>query len=215
MNSAGPGEFVDVLTAPALRRYWAANQNLLTFAISIVALHIFQEIFIGQNAVGAFLSNILQIMCAAAAVAACARASRKTKGFTRPFWTLIGLSFFVWIVADVGWIYYESFLRVAPARESIFHFFVDCRALFVAMALLLDPDGQEDGQGIDLAWALDISQLFIIFALIYLGWYQAASHEQSHALSLLRSDQIELGENIAVLVLATVQMGTGEDAGNS
>ena len=193
------------LSAAALRRYWSVNRKLLIFAVSVIALHTFQEIFIGQSALGALVANILQITCAAIAAGACIAASRRAAGFYRAFWILIGLSFLIWSIADLGWIYYESFLRESPARDSIFHFMVDCRALLVAMALLLDPDEPESGQP-DAAWILDVSQLFIMFTLIYLGWYQAASHAQSRELSLLRSDQIELGENIAVLALAVVQI---------
>ena len=197
---------MDVKVAAATKPNWLTNRRLLIFGIGVVGLHAFQEVFIGQSALGAFVANLFQIACAGLAVIACLRAARKGNGFTRPFWVLVGLSFVVWIVADAGWIYYESFLRVSPARDSIFHFFVDCRALLLAMALLLDPEDRESGYAANAAWVLDLCQLFIIFTLIYLGWYQAASHEQSRELSLVRSDQIELGENIAVLGLAMLQM---------
>jgi len=186
-----------VTVAAVTKRIWLTNPRLLIFGIGVIGLHVFQEVFLGQNALGAFVANLLQVVCAALAVVACLRAARKGIGFTRPFWVLVGLSFVVWIAADAGWIYYESFLRVSPARDSIFHFFVDCRALLLAMALLLDPEEGESGYPANAAWALDLCQLFIIFTLIYLGWYQAASHAQSRELSLVRSDQIELGENVS------------------
>ena len=197
---------MEVSAAAAAIKQWSPNRNLQIFAIGVIGLHVVQEIFIGQGAVGSFVSNFLQISCALFAVLACARASRKARGFTRPFWLLVGLSLAIWIAADTGWIYYETFLRISPSRESIFHFFVDCRALLLAMALLLDPEEEDSGYSANAGWLLDVCQLFIIFTLIYLAWYQAASQHQSRALSLVRSDLIELGENVAVFALAFVQM---------
>lgn len=206
MNFADPGEFVDALAAAASSKQWSSNRNLLIIGIVVIGLHIFQQVFIGQSAVGSSISNVVQIACAVFAVAACARASHKARGFARPFWALVGLSLVIWIVADCGWIYYESFLRVSPARDSIFHFFVDCRALLLAMALLLDAEDEDLGSAANAAWLLDVCQLFIIFTLIYLGWYQAASHQETRGASLIHSDLIELGENIAVFALALLQM---------
>jgi len=40
------------------------NRTLLISATSIVGLHVVQEIFFGQTALGSFVSNLLQILCA-------------------------------------------------------------------------------------------------------------------------------------------------------
>ncbi len=182
------------------------NRKLLSFGAIVVVLHVVQEAFIGTTPFGSFLSNSLQISCAIAAIAACFGAIHRGKGFTRPFWLLIGLSSLVWIMADLGWMYYESYLRVSPARDSIFHFFVDCRWLFLILALLLDPDEEERPHYFDPSAMLDAVQVFVIFVLIYVGWYYAVSLHQSRELSILRSDQIELSENLAVLALAGLQI---------
>jgi PAS domain S-box-containing protein len=182
------------------------SRSLLTFATSIVGLHILQEVFFGQTALGSFASNLLQILCAAVATVASVRAVRRAKGFTRPFWILIALSFVAWIVADLGWMYYESYLHTSPPRESIFHFLVDVRSLVLAMALLLDQNEEERPHYLDVGSLLDGVQLFIIFSLIYLGWYHIFSLHENRVLSVLRSDQIEVSENFAVVVLATLQV---------
>ena len=181
------------------------NRTLLIFATSIVGFHILQEVFFGQTAFGSFVSNLLQVLCAVVATIACARAVRRGRGFTRPFWILIGLSFVIWIAADLGWMYYESYLGISPPRDSIFHFFVDLRSLFLAMALLLDQDDEERPYYLDAGSLLDGVQLFIIFSLLYLGWYHIFSLHENRVLSVLRSDQIEVSENFAVLALAALQ----------
>jgi hypothetical protein len=111
----------------------------------------------------------------------------------------------VWIAADLGWMYYESYVHTSPPRESVFHFLVDVRSLFLAMALLLDQNEQELPYFLDVGSLLDGVQLFIIFSLIYLGWYHIFSLHENRVLSILRSDQIEVCENVAVLALAALQ----------
>jgi len=182
------------------------NRTFLIFATSIVGLHILQEVFFGQSAFGALVSNVLQILCALVATIACARAVRRGRGFTRPFWILIGLSFLIWITADLGWMYYESYLKISPPRDSIFHFLVDVRSLFLAMALLLDQNEEDLPYYLDVGSLLDGVQLFIIFSLIYLDWYHIFSLHENRVLSVLRSDQIEVSENLGVLVLAVLQV---------
>jgi hypothetical protein len=129
----------------------------------------------------------------------------QSQSFTGPFWILIALSFVVWIAADLGWMYYESYVHTSPPRESVFHFLVDVRSLFLAMALLLDQNEQELPYFLDVGSLLDGVQLFIIFSLIYLGWYHIFSLHENRVLSILRSDQIEVCENVAVLALAALQ----------
>ena len=111
----------------------------------------------------------------------------------------------MWIAADLGWMYYESYVHTSPPRESVFHFLVDVRSLFLAMALLLDQNEQELPYFLDVGSLLDGVQLFIIFSLIYLGWYHIFSLHENRVLSILRSDQIEVCENGAVLALAALQ----------
>ncbi len=201
-----------VKVSAASKRHAIANPALLFAGIAVIGVHILQEVFIGQSALGASVANFLQISCAAVAVAACIAAHRRAGGYARPFWLLVGLSFLVWIAADLGWAYCESRLQVLPARDSILHFLIDCRALLVAMALLLDPEEPDSVYPAHAGWTLDVCQLFIIFTLIYLGWYQAATNLQSKQLSLVRSDQIELGENVAVLALGTIQVMRARNA---
>jgi hypothetical protein len=126
-------------------------RKLLILAVVIVALHAIQEVFVGVSPLGSFLANALQIFSACLAAVLCFAASRRGTGFTRPFWLLIGCNFLVWAIADVGWVYYESFLHMEPPSDSVFPFLVDTRSLFLAMALLLDQ--KEESERFDIAIA--------------------------------------------------------------
>src|SRR5579872_694370 len=188
------------------KKQWITKRGILVLGTGVIALHLLQEFTLGNGAAGSFIADMLQIICAGVAAAACFAAIRRGTGFTRPFWLLIGLSFVVWAAANAGWMYYESYLQVSPPRESFCHFLMDFRWIVLGMALLLDQNEDCPPYYFELASLLDTLQLFIIFVLIYLGWYHLPSQHESRMLSLLRSDQIELSENFVVLTLATLQL---------
>jgi PAS domain S-box-containing protein len=179
------------------------TRKLLILTVAIVELHAIQEVFLGTSPLGSFLANTLQIFSACLAAFLCLRASRRGTGYTRPFWLLICCSFLVWAIADMGWVYYESFLHMEPPTDSVFPFLVESRSFFLAMALLLDQ--KEESASFDLASFFDFIQLLIIFALIYLGWYYIPVLHENHQTGLLRSAEMEIGEDLAVLCLAFLQ----------
>ena len=117
----------------------------------------------------------------------------------------------MWIAADLGWMYYESYVHTSPPRESVFHFLVDVRSLFLAMALLLDQNEEELPYFLDVGSLLDGVQLFIIFSLIYLGWYHIFSLHENRVLSILRSDQIEVCENVCCPCAGRLAGDAGSD----
>lgn len=187
------------------RRRWISPRTVLSVGVCILVLHIAQETILGASAAGSLIANFLQILSALLAASCCFAAIRKSSGFVRSFWLLIGMSFVVWTVSDLGWMYYESYLEISLPRNSIFHFLGDCRSLFLAIALLLDQAEEGPWYFFDLASFLDTVQLFIVFFLIYLGWYHVPSLHASLALSVVRSDQIEIGEASVVIALAVLQ----------
>jgi formate hydrogenlyase transcriptional activator len=187
------------------KNQWITPRSILVLSAAIVPLHLLQQIIFGTNSAGPLIANFLQIFSALLAAVTCFAAIRRSSGFTRSFWLLIGLSFMVWALADLGWMYYESLVHVSPPRNSIFHFLSDCRSLFLAVALLLDQTEERPWYFFDLASLLDTVQLFIVFFLIYLGWYHVPSLHASVALSVARSDEIEIGEASVVVGLAVLQ----------
>jgi len=179
------------------------SRKVLLAAAAIVALHLIQEVFLGISPSGAFIANSLQIIAALFAAGMCLVAALRGKGFTRLFWPLVGASLAIWSVANLGWLYYESFVHIEPPRDSIVHFLVDTRSLFLVMALILD---QKETSESDVGPFLDLAQLSIIYALIYIGWYHVPSLIHNNRVSILRSAEIELGEDFAVLGLAVAQV---------
>jgi PAS domain S-box-containing protein len=179
------------------------RRALLILSASIVALHLLQETFLGGSPAGSFVANTLQSISAVLAALMCLGARRRGSGFARTFWLLIACSFVAWGVANLGWIYYESFRHMEPPVDSVFPFLVTTRDLFLAMALLLDQ--KEESLLPDLTSFLDFVQLAIIFTLIYLGWYYLPSLLESQRMALLRSAQVEIGEDIVVIALALLQ----------
>ena len=178
-------------------------RKLLIVSVAVVALHVMQEVFLGVSPLGSFLANALQIFTACLAAVLCLSASRRGSGFTRPFWLLIGGSFLIWAIANMGWVYYETFRHMEPPTDSIFPFLVESRSFFLALALLLDQ--KEESESFDLTSFLDFVQLLMIFALIYLGWYYLPVLHQNHQAALVRATEMEIGEDLAVLGLAFVQ----------
>jgi len=178
-------------------------RKLLIISVVTVALQLIQEVFIGVNPLGSLIANSLQIFSAVLAFVMCVRASRRGKGFTRPFWLMVGCSLLAWAIANLGWVYYESYLNRVPPENSIFPFLINTRSLFLAMALLLDQT--EDLSKFDFTSFLDFVQLVIIFALIYLGWFYVPSLRESPQIAALRSAQVEIGEDMVVLGLALMQ----------
>ena len=185
-------------------------RKLLIVAMVIVALHLAQEAFIGTTTVGSLIANTLQILSAVLAFVMCVRASRRGVGFTRPFWVLIGCSFLVWAIANLGWVYYETFRHMEPPNGSIFPFLVDTRSLFLVVALLLPQ--KEESAHLDFSSLLDFVQLMIIFALIYLGSYYVPSLSGSREKALSLSAEVEIGEDLAVIGLALMQVARGRTA---
>ncbi len=199
--------------SPQSHGQWITPRSIVRVGIAVVLLHIFQEVFLGTSSIGSLVANTLQILAALLAATTCFAAIRKASGFMRSFWLLIGLSFLVWTIADLGWMYYESYLHISPPRNSIFHFMVDGRPILLTIALLLDPTEESPWYFFDVASVLDTVQLFIVFLLIYLGWYHVPSLHGSLTLSMVRSDEIEIGEACAVIVLAIVQALRARTAG--
>jgi two-component system cell cycle sensor histidine kinase/response regulator CckA len=179
------------------------QRKLFTVAISVVALHLGQALFVGRTPLGAFIANSLQIFAAVLAAVTCFAASRRGVGFTRLFWQVVGCSFLSWALGNIGWLYYEAFLNSEPPLGSMAYVLTDVRSLLLIMALILDQ--KEESDSLDVAALLDFVQLAIIYALIYLAWYYVPSLSESRLGYAWRSAGIEIGGHVAVIALGLVQ----------
>src|SRR5580658_1506151 len=187
-----------------LKREIQMHRKLLIVAIGIVALHLGQALFLGRTPLGAFVANSLQIASALLAAATCFGARRRGVGFTRLFWGVVGCSFLSWALGNIGWLYYESFLKSEPPLGSMAYVLTDSRSLLLIMALILDQ--KEEADSLDVASFLDFVQLAIIYALIYLAWYYVPSLSASRLGYIWRTAEIEIGGHVAVIGLGLIQV---------
>jgi PAS domain S-box-containing protein len=180
------------------------QRKLFIVAISVVALHLGQALFLGRTPAGAFVANSLQIFAAVLAAVTCFGASRRGVGFTRLFWGVVGGSFLSWALGNMGWLYYEAFLNSEPPLGSMAYVLTDARSLLLIMAFILDQ--KEESDSLDVASFLDFVQLAIIYALIYLAWYYVPSLSESRIGYIWRSAEIEIGGHVAVVALGLIQV---------
>lgn len=180
------------------------QRKLLTVAISVVALHLGQELFLGTTPLGSFIANSLQIFASILAAVTCFGASRREAGFVRLFWFLVSCSFLTWAVGNVAFLYYESFLNSEPPLGSIAYVLTDARSLLLIMALTRDQ--KEEPDSVNATAFLDLVQLAIIYALIYLAWYYIPSLSETRLGFIRRLTEIEVGGDVAVVVAGLVQV---------
>src|SRR5215471_13245933 len=136
-------------------------------AIFVVASHGLVVVFLGPTILGSALGNALQIFSSLLAAGMCFQAAKRSPGFSRSFWVLVGFGMVIWGVADSGWAFYELVLHQEPPAGSLIRFLFDTHGMFFVMAVFLNQD-KEDST-IDTAELLDFLQIGILFFLIYFG----------------------------------------------
>ena len=82
---------------------------------------------------------------------------------------MIALALATWGVANLGWMYYENWLHVAPPQLSIVRFLFDTQGVFFAIALFLDKE--RDSAHFDAETLLDSLQIAIVFFSAFFGLY--------------------------------------------
>ena len=172
-------------------------------ALSVIVLHVLSVVFLGISPLGSLLGNALQIFSSFLAAAMCFQAARRTVGFGRSFWTLVGIGMAAWGLADFGWTYYEIFLHMEPPPGSMIRFLFDTHGMFFVMAIFLDQD-REDSK-VDVPEALDFLQIGILFFLIYFGAYYLPSINLSYQEALAREFQVMTAGTAGIFLLALLQ----------
>jgi two-component system cell cycle sensor histidine kinase/response regulator CckA len=161
------------LNASAVSGSTAMPRKIFIAALTILGLHIVEVFAFGKSPAGPLFGNLLQISACALAVAMCIGASRRSCGFVRSFWILVGASMAVWGIANVGWMYYEVVLHREPPELSLFRFLFDTQEAFFAMAILLDQD--QESKDLDFGFVLDAVQIVLVFLFVYVGLYYVPS----------------------------------------
>ena len=178
-------------------------RKLAVVAFALVFVHACVIVMLGPSPSGSLLANSIEILTCGLAVMMCFRASRIAQGLSRPFWLLVGTGIAMWGVANLGWTYYEVGMGTEPPTGSFVRFLFASQAVFLAMALLLDQE--RDSSRLDLESLLDFTQLTIVFFLIYIGLYYVPSMGADQHTALIREIWVEVGESIALLLLALLQ----------
>jgi len=146
-------------------------RRLLVSVIALLVLSIGFILILGTSPAGSLLTNSLQIVCCALATGMCFTASKRGRGLTRPFWILVGCSIATWGVANLGWMYYENWLRAPVPRVSLVHILFDIQGVFYAIALSLDKEA--DSAEFNAELVLDSVQIAIVFLSLFFGLFYA------------------------------------------
>ena len=172
-------------------------------ALSVVALHGVNVVFLGPSTGGSILGNALQIFSSLLAAAMCFRAAERGPGFSRAFWMLVGCGMGMWGLADFGWAYYEIAWHMEPPAGSLIRFLFDTHGMFFVMAVFLNQDKRDSN--VDLAELLDFLQIGILFFLIYFGAYYLPAMNLSYMESFAREYRVMTAETLGICLLALAQ----------
>jgi two-component system, cell cycle sensor histidine kinase and response regulator CckA len=176
-----------------MSRKWPA------LALFILSLHIAAIPAYGHSYAGSLLANILQIAATTLAVAASLAAWRRATGVSRHFWILVSLGFLCWICANLGWTYYESWLRQQIPIPSPALFLYHATIGFLVMSLFLDEE--RDATRLSIQTLLDQVQVGIIVLFLYLDFFYIPSYQMSYSTFLVRDTTLGNVEDLLCLAL--------------
>jgi len=179
-------------------------RKLTILAFAIVGMNICVILTLKDSPARSLLTNLLQIGSSGLAAALCFLARRRGSGLSRQFWLLVGMSMATWGVDNIGWMYYENWLHIAPPRFSIVRVLFDVQGVFYAIALFLDKD--RDSPNFDLETLLDSVQIALVFFSVFFGLYYVqllqGDHPQANVLVLT---WIFVVINLTLTVIAGIQ----------
>src|SRR5579859_5393462 len=164
-------------------------RSLAVAALCVLALHVATVVFLGPTSVGYLLGNALQIFASFLAAAMGLRAGRRSAGFSRSFWVLVGFGMVMCGLADFGWTYFEIFLHREPPPGSLIRLLFDTHCMFFVMAIFLNQD-KEDSR-VDVPEMLDFLQIGILFFLVYFGAYYLPAINLGYQEALEREFQVD------------------------
>ena len=179
-------------------------RKLYILPLATVALLSGAILRFGTSPTGSLLSNLLQILASGLATLACARASLRARGMARPFWWLMGCGMAGWAVANLGWMYYDNWLRIETPQFSAVRFLFNFHPVFYAIALFLNKD--KDSPEFDWETILDSVQVGLVFFSVFFGLYYMHQLQGS----LTRDDDLALERifsavNLALAGFAAIQ----------
>src|SRR5215469_12834127 len=171
--------------------------------MAVVICHACSILVLGTSPLGSLVGNTLQIFCGFLAATMCFRAAQKAPGCSRAFWSLIAFGLATWVAADIGWTYYEVFLRKEPGTGSLIRFLFDTNGMFFVMAIFLNQEKRDSE--VETEEALDFIQIGIFFFLIYFGIYYLPSLGVPQQNAFIREMTVVLWGDLSIILLATLQ----------
>jgi two-component system cell cycle sensor histidine kinase/response regulator CckA len=145
------------------------SRKLPFLALIVVGLHVCEILILGTSPTGSLVANTLQLVACGMAMAMAFGASRRGRGLSRPFWLLVGFGMATWGAANLGWMYYENWLRIEVPELSAARILFDLQGIFFAIALFLDKE--KDSEGFDAETVLDSLQVAVVFFAAFFGLY--------------------------------------------
>jgi PAS domain S-box-containing protein len=145
------------------------TRTLPLLALIVVGLHACEVLILGTSPAGSLAANSLQMVACGWATAMAFGAARRGRGLSRPFWVLVGLGMATWGVANLGWMYYDNWLRVPVPAISVARILFDFQGMFFAIALFLDKE--RDSERFDAETVLDSVQVSVVFFSAFFGLF--------------------------------------------
>jgi two-component system cell cycle sensor histidine kinase/response regulator CckA len=157
---------------------------------------------------GSVLSHILEIAAGCLAAGYCLAAHRAARGASRRFWLLVSIGFVSWGVVPIGWIYYQDWLQLPSLTPSVVRFLPFVPGGFFAMALVLDPENDEEGNSARLApqTVLDFLQIAIVVSFLYFTLYYLPARDWDSGRALARIAILWAAQSFLLVTLSFVRL---------
>jgi PAS domain S-box-containing protein len=178
-------------------------RSLAVVALAVLACHVLTVVYLGTSPAGSLAGNFLQIFSSFLAAIMCFRAARKSPGFSQSFWTLVGFGMGMWGVADLGWTYYETILRIEPPTGTLVRFLYDTHGMFFVMAIFLNQEKTDSR--VESEELLDFVQVGILFFLIYFGMYYLPAQIVPQPTAFAREIYMSIWGDGGIILLAVLQ----------
>jgi two-component system cell cycle sensor histidine kinase/response regulator CckA len=179
------------------------RRALIVLICVVVVVHIGLATIFKTSTYTPVISNVIQILSSFLAAGACFSARRRGQGLARAFWLLVGLGFTTWGISNISWAYFTLALHTEPPTGSLMRFLFEVQAAFFAMSLLLEEN--EKSTYATLEFIADLTQLIIVFTLIYVGLYYVPSRQLDPGQALQLEIKMQFGVNGALIALALFQ----------
>jgi PAS domain S-box-containing protein len=157
---------------------------LIALALLVAALSILDLVAVRNSATRHLFSNSLDFAMVLLAVLAAFYAARRSQGYARQLWTLLGIALFLQALAQAITTYYQTYVPGSshmPIPSDIL-FFVWAAPVF----MMFLPAADEKSHGWDWLRILDFAQIAIVAITAYLYFFYSPSRWLANSSDLPR-----------------------------